>query len=89
MPYRARGKLPFYFFTAKGKVKISKYEFSAASMEDIANHQSYPDSPTKTGRIDNLEITRNIGSDYALRLQAYFIAPQSGTLLNCDLIVST
>eukprot|EP00111_Clytia_hemisphaerica_P010409 TCONS_00030414-protein len=72
---------------AIGKVKVSKYEFSVTTIDDIAEHQSYPDSPTKTGRIDNLELTRNIGANYVARLQTYFVAPQSGVyrfVVSCD-----
>ena len=59
-------------------MKVSKYEFVTSSMQDVYNHQSYPDSPTRTGRIDNLDLTRDTGSNYVARLQTYFIAPQTG-----------
>ena len=65
----------------KGKVKVSKYEFITSSMRDVYTHQSYPDSPTRTGRIDNLDLTMNIGDNYVIRLQTYFIAPESGKVI--------
>ena len=56
-------------------------------MEEVFAHESYPDSPTKVGRIDHLDVTRNIDNNYALRYQSYFIAPQSGNyrfIATCD-----
>uniref|UniRef100_A0A7M6DPA1 Uncharacterized protein n=1 Tax=Clytia hemisphaerica TaxID=252671 RepID=A0A7M6DPA1_9CNID len=70
---------------AKGKVKVSKYDFTTTTMQDVFDHPSYPNSPTRTGRIDNLDLTKNIGGNYAARLQTYFVAPQSG---NFDFVAS-
>ena len=80
--YRKKESNPYLLFfinlTAKGKVKTSFYDFTSTSIADILAHPSFPDSPTKTGRVDHLDVTRNIGTAYALRIQSYFIAPQSG-----------
>lgn len=59
-------------------MKTSFYNFASTSIADVIAHPSYPDSPTKTGHVDHLDISRNVRNSYALRIQAYFIAPQSG-----------
>lgn len=59
-------------------MKTSFYKFASKSIDDIIAHPSFPDSPTKTGRLDHLDISRDVASSYTLRIQAYFMAPQSG-----------
>lgn len=63
---------------ARGAVKVSFYSIKTANFSAILSNPSFPNSPTKVGRIDNLDTTRDVGTNYALRIQAYFIAPQNG-----------
>lgn len=57
---------------------MSFYSITTANVSAILGNPSFPNSPTKVGRIDNLDTTRDVGSHYALRIQAYFVAPESG-----------
>ena len=66
------------FSLARGPVKVSFYRISINNFDELDTKPSYPDSPTETGYIDNLDLTRNLGSEHVTRIQSYFIAPQSG-----------
>eukprot|EP00111_Clytia_hemisphaerica_P005668 TCONS_00016453-protein len=80
-------KLLMHPSPAQKKVKISMFYYYATSIARANAYPNYPQSPDYIGYADNFDMGRNFRDGYFARLQAYFIAPQSGLyrfVVACD-----
>ena len=68
-----------FFLAEHGAVHASYFNNIAKSnMNDLLSDVRYPNNPTYSGYLDNMETPPNYDKKYALRIWTYLEAPRSG-----------
>jgi len=63
---------------AIGAVKVTYVDSFYGTLNDLMMPSYFANGGSHTGRLDNFDTAVDINDNYAIRMQAFFIAPQTG-----------
>ena len=69
----------FILSVEQGAVHASFFDnINQVDIDILSNDVRYPNNPTYSGYLDNLDTPSNYGGDSALRIWSYLVAPATG-----------